>query len=302
MDCRPGIQEDERSLMAQLNLVIISGLSGSGKSYALKAFEDAGYFCIDNLPPALLPTFVDLCHQQHSEIANVALGVDVRERGFFADFVGILERIKALGHAVQVLFLEAREEVLIRRFSESRRPHPLLPHRPVGEGIRFEKERIAELRRQADRIIDTSDLTVHELGDLLGQEFLRNSSDRRLTISFLAFGYKFGVPYDIDLLFDVRFLKNPFFVPDLKPLSGKDDQVRKFVLADSEAIAFIEHVEGLLKFLLPLYQRERRSYLTIAIGCTGGRHRSVVIAGHLCERFAELGYQVGIKYRDIDKS
>ncbi|MBX3349453.1 MAG: RNase adapter RapZ [Nitrospira sp.] len=288
--------------MAQLNLVIISGLSGSGKSYALKAFEDAGYFCIDNLPPALLPTFVDLCHQQHSEIANVALGVDVRERGFFADFVGILERIKALGHTVQVLFLEAREEVLIRRFSESRRPHPLLPHQPVVEGIRFEKERIAELRRQADRVIDTSDLTVHELGDLLGKEFLQNTSDRRLTISLLAFGYKFGVPYDIDLLFDVRFLKNPFFVPDLKPLSGKDDLVRTFVLADPEAIALIEHVEGLLKFLLPLYQRERRSYLTIAIGCTGGRHRSVVIAGHLCERLAALGYQVGIKYRDIDKS
>lgn len=288
--------------MARLNLVIISGLSGSGKSYALKAFEDAGYFCIDNLPPALLPTFVDLCHQQHSEIANVALGVDVRERGFFADFVAILERIKALGHVVQVLFLEAREEVLVRRFSESRRPHPLLPHRPVVEGIRFEKERIAELRGQADRIIDTSDLTVHELGDLLGKEFLQDTSDRRLIISLLTFGYKFGVPYDIDLLFDVRFLKNPFFVSDLKPLSGKDEQVRKFVLADSEALALIDHVEGLLKFLLPLYQRERRSYLTIAIGCTGGRHRSVVIAGQLCERLVTLGFQAGLKHRDIDKS
>jgi RNase adapter protein RapZ len=290
--CDQGIHEDERCLMAQLNLVIISGLSGSGKSYALKAFEDAGYFCIDNLPPALLPTFVDLCHQQHNEIANVALGVDVRERGFFADFVGILERIKTLGHRVQVLFLEAREEVLTRRFSESRRPHPLLPHHPVGEGIQFEK----------DRIIDTSDLTVHELGDLLGKEFLQDSSARRLTISFLTFGYKFGVPYDIDLLFDVRFLKNPFFVSDLKPLSGKDAQVRKFVLADSDALSFIEHVEGLLKFLLPLYQRERRSYLTIAIGCTGGRHRSVVIAGHLSERMAALGFQVGLKHRDIDKA
>jgi len=177
-----------------------------------------------------------------------------------------------------------------------------LPHRPVGEGIRFEKERIAEVRRQADRIIDTSDLTVHELGDLLGKEFLQDSSDRRLTISFLTFGYKFGVPYDIDLLFDVRFLKNPFFVPDLKPLSGEDAQVRNFVLTDSEAIVFIEHVDGLLKFLLPLYQRERRSYLTIAIGCTGGRHRSVAIAGHLRARFAALGFQVGLKHRDINKA
>ena len=288
--------------MARLNLVIISGLSGSGKSYALKAFEDAGYFCIDNLPPALLPTFVDLCDQQHHEIANVALGIDVRERVFFSDLVGILERVKTMGHSVKLLFLEGREEVLIRRFSESRRPHPLLPHLPVLEGIRFEKERLTELRRRADRIIDTSDLTVHELGELLAKEFQRESSERQLTISFLTFGYKFGVPYDIDLLFDVRFLKNPFFVPDLKPLPGTDSRVRRFVLADPEATAFVDHVDNLLKFLLPLYQRERRSYLTIAIGCTGGRHRSVAIASHLCENLGMLGYKVGLKHRDIDKT
>lgn len=288
--------------MARLNLVIISGLSGSGKSYALKAFEDAGYFCIDNLPPALLPTFVELCDQQHDEIANVALGIDVRERVFFSDLVGILERVKRMGHSVKLLFLEAREEVLIRRFSESRRPHPLLPHLPVLEGIRFEKERLTELRRRADRIIDTSDLTVHELGELLAKEFQRESSERRPTISFLTFGYKFGVPYDIDLLFDVRFLKNPFFVPDLKPLPGTDPRVRQFVLTDPEATAFVDHVDNLLKFLLPLYQRERRSYLTIAIGCTGGRHRSVAIGSHLCESLGTLGYKVGLKHRDIDKT
>lgn len=288
--------------MARLNLVIISGLSGSGKSYALKAFEDAGYFCIDNLPPALLPTFVDLCDQQHNEIANVALGIDVRERVFFSDLVGILERVKTMGHVVKLLFFEAREEVLIRRFSESRRPHPLLPHLPVLEGIRFEKERLAELRRRADRIIDTSDLTVHELGELLAKESQRESSERGLTISLLTFGYKFGVPYDIDLLFDVRFLKNPFFVPDLKPLPGTDPRVRHFVLTDPEAAAFVDHVDNLLKFLLPLYQRERRSYLTVAIGCTGGRHRSVAIASHLSENLGMLGYKVGLKHRDIDKT
>ena len=153
--------------MAALKLVVISGLSGSGKSHALKCFEDVGYFCIDNLPPALLPTFVDLCHQQGGEIKNVALGIDVRERVFFSDLVGILERVKALGHSVELLFFEAREEMLVRRFSESRRPHPLLPHLPVLEGVRFEKERLADLRRYADRIIDTSDLTVHELRELL---------------------------------------------------------------------------------------------------------------------------------------
>lgn len=287
--------------MARLNLVIISGLSGSGKSNALNAFEDAGYFCVDNLPPTLLPTFVDLCNQQHGEIANVALGIDIRERVFFADFVGTLERVKALGHSVQVLFLEAREEVLVRRFSESRRPHPVLPNHPALDGIRFEKDRVAELRRQADRIIDTSDLTVHELRALLAREFQYESVDGRLMISLVTFGYKFGVPYDVDLLFDVRFLKNPYFVPDLKPLSGNDSKVREFVLADPDAGSLITHLDGLLSFLLPRYKQERRSYLTIGIGCTGGRHRSVAIAGRLYDILAKQEYQVVLKHRDIDK-
>ena len=288
--------------MAQLNLVIVSGLSGSGKSHALKAFEDAGYFCIDNLPPALIPTFVELCNQQGGEISNVALGVDVRERVFFADLVGTLERVRALGYAIRLLFLEARDEVLVRRFSESRRPHPLLPHLPVLEGVRFEKERVAELRRHADRIIDTSDLTVHELRDVLTKEFSRGPATRRLTVTLLTFGYKFGVPYDIDLLFDVRFLKNPFFVPDLKPLPGDDPRVRAFVLSDPDAIDLLAQLERMLKFLIPLYEREQRSYLTIAIGCTGGRHRSVAIAGRLRESLGAIGHEVILKHRDLQKS
>ena len=288
--------------MAQLNLVIVSGLSGSGKSHALKAFEDAGYFCIDNLPPALIPTFVELCNQQGGEISNVALGVDVRERVFFADLVGTLERVRALGYAIRLLFLEARDEVLVRRFSESRRPHPLLPHLPVLEGVRFEKERVAELRRHADRIIDTSDLTVHELRDVLTKEFSRGPASRRLTVTLLSFGYKFGVPYDIDLLFDVRFLKNPFFVPDLKPLPGDDPRVRAFVLSDPDAIDLLAQLESMLKFLIPLYEREQRSYLTIAIGCTGGRHRSVAIAGRLRESLGAIGHEVILKHRDLQKS
>jgi RNase adapter protein RapZ len=288
--------------MSQLNLVIVSGLSGSGKSHALKAFEDAGYFCIDNLPPALIPTFVELCNQQGGEMSNVALGVDVRERVFFADLVGTLERVRALGYAIRLLFLEAREEVLVRRFSESRRPHPLLPHLPVLEGVRFEKERVAELRRHADRIIDTSDLTVHELRDVLTKEFSRGPATRRLTVTLLTFGYKFGVPYDIDLLFDVRFLKNPFFVPDLKPLPGDDPRVRAFVLSDPDAIDLLAQLESMLKFLIPLYEREQRSYLTIAIGCTGGRHRSVAIAERLRESLGAIGHEVTLKHRDLQKS
>ena len=287
--------------MAALKLVVISGLSGSGKSHALKCFEDVGYFCIDNLPPALLPTFVEMCHQRGSEIKKVALGIDVRERVFFSDLVGILERVKALGHSVELIFFEARGEVLVRRFSESRRPHPLLPHLPVLEGVRFEKERLADLRRHADRIIDTSDLTVHELRELLGRQFREEGVLCRLTISLVTFGYKFGVPYDIDLLFDVRFLRNPFFVPDLKPLTGEDPRVRNYVLTDPDAVAFIGQLESLFKFLIPLFERERRSYVNVGIGCTGGRHRSVAIAGRLQEMFPALGYQVTVAHRDLNR-
>ena len=287
--------------MAGLKLVVISGLSGSGKSHALKCFEDVGYFCIDNLPPALLPTFVELCHHQGDEIKYVALGIDVRERVFFSNLVETLERVKVLGHAVELVFLEAREEVLVRRFSESRRPHPLLPALPVLEGVRFEKERLADIRRHADRIIDTSDLTVHELRELLVRQFRQEDAPHRLTISLVTFGYKFGVPYDIDLLFDVRFLRNPFFVQDLKPLTGEDTRVRNYVLTDPDAVAFIGQLEGLFKFLIPLFERERRSYVNVGLGCTGGRHRSVAIAGRLQESFSVLGYQVTVAHRDLNR-
>ena len=289
-------------LDARLNLVIISGLSGSGKTHALKAFEDAGYFCIDNLPLALLLTFVDLCNCQHEEITNVALGIDIREGVFFSDLIGIFERVKVLGHSVRILFFEAREEVLIRRFSESRRPHPLMPKSPVSEGVRFEKERLAELRRHADRLIDTSDLTVHELRDLLTIQFSHDRMEKQLIISLVTFGYKFGIPYEIDLLFDARFLKNPYFVPDLKPLSGEDPRVRSFVLTDPNAVALVKRLEELLQFLIPLFEGEPRRYLTIAIGCTGGRHRSVAVAGRLQESLAAMGYKVTLKHRDIQKS
>ena len=281
--------------------MVITGLSGAGKSHALKCFEDVGYFCVDNLPPALLPTFVELCHQQGGEIKNVALGIDIRERVFFADLTGILQRIKDLGHSVELLFLEARDAVLVRRFSESRRPHPLLPELPVLEGVRFEKERLAEIRSHADRIIDTSNLSVHDLRDLLSRHFSEEQAARRLTISIITFGYKFGVPYDIDMLFDVRFLRNPYFVPDLKPLTGEDPRVRSYVLDDPDAKLFLDRLENFFMFLIPLFERERRSYLNVGIGCTGGRHRSVVIAKRLQERFSSAGYHVTLSHRDLTK-
>jgi len=287
--------------MPGLKLVVITGLSGAGKSHALKCFEDVGYFCVDNLPPALLPTFVELCHQQGGEIKNVALGIDIRERVFFADLTGILQRIKDLGHSVELLFLEARDAVLVRRFSESRRPHPLLPELPVLEGVRFERERLAEIRSHADRIIDTSNLSVHDLRDLLSRHFSEEQAARRLTISIITFGYKFGVPYDIDMLFDVRFLRNPYFVPDLKPLTGEDPRVRSYVLDDPDAKLFLDRLENFFMFLIPLFERERRSYLNVGIGCTGGRHRSVVIAKRLQERFSSAGYHVTLSHRDLTK-
>ncbi len=288
--------------MSSLSLVIISGLSGAGKSLALKCFEDAGYFCVDNLPPALLPIFVELCSQQGEEIKQVALGIDLRERGFFTDLIGNLDRVKALGHSVELLFFEARDEVLVRRFSESRRPHPILPQVPVLEGVRFERERLLELRRQADRIIETSALTVHELKDLLVRQHVQEGQDGRIGISILTFGFKFGVPYDIDMLFDVRFLRNPHFVGDLRLLTGEDPRVRSYVLDDPEADKLLGHLQSLFSFVIPLFDRERRSYLSIGIGCTGGRHRSVAIGGKLQEQLMALGYEAGLTHRDLQRS
>ena len=239
--------------------------------------------------------------QRGRDVQNVALGMDIRERGFFSDFFGNLDSLKTLGYFVHLLFLEARDEILVRRFSESRRPHPLLPQSPVLDGVRVERERLRELRQRADRIIDTSDLTVHELKDLLARHYLQ-AQGHRITISLLTFGYKFGVPYDVDLLFDVRFLRNPNFVPELKHLTGEDVRVQSFVLDDPNARAFLDHLQSLFKFLLPLFERERRSYLTIGFGCTGGRHRSVTVAVSLKSCFAGLGYDVDLRHRDIQRA
>ena len=288
--------------MQPLRLVIISGLSGSGKTHAIKCFEDLGFFCVDNLPPALLPKFAELCLQRERDVQDVALGIDIRERGFFSDFFRNLEALKASGYAVELLFLEAKDEVLVRRFSESRRPHPLLPHAPVSEGVQVERERLMELRQNADRIIDTSDITVHELKDLLARQYLESVQGHRLTLSLLTFGFKFGVPYDIDLLFDVRFLLNPNFVPDLKALTGEDPRVQSYILRDPNTKPLLDHFESLFRFLLPRYEQERRSYLTVAIGCTGGRHRSVAIATMLTQIFAALGHDVSIRHRDLHRS
>ncbi len=287
--------------MSEFHLVIVSGLSGSGKTHALKCFEDEGYFCVDNLPPALLPTFVELCRQQAGEVRNVALGIDIRERAFLGDLKENLDQVRERGFKFRLIFFEAREDVLVRRFSESRRPHPLLPNAPLVEAVRFERERMQDLRAVADRIIDTSDLTVHEMRAVLGRFVHKESAGRRMTISLVTFGYKFGVPYDIDLLFDVRFMRNPYFQELLKPKTGEDPAVQQYVLQDESSAKFVDMLLQMLTFLIPLYERERRSYLNIGIGCTGGRHRSITVACRVREALVAAGIEPILFHRDINK-
>ena len=283
--------------MKNLSVVFITGLSGSGKSNAIKCFEDLGFFCVDNLPTALLPKFTELCAQSGNEINRVAIGIDVRERGFFKNFLEILDELKKENYAIEILFLEASDEALVRRFSETRRPHPLAKNGSVIDGIRLEREMLSELRKRADKIIDTTNYSVHQLKEILNKYYLE-SEGRKLTISFISFGYKFGIPYDVDLIFDVRFMQNPNFVKELKLLKGSDKRVIDYILKFQEAKAFLEKLYEFLKFLIPMYEKEGKSYLTIGIGCTGGRHRSVAVSEILKGYLEKEGYSLNIKHRD----
>jgi len=287
---------------ARPQLVIVSGASGSGKTQALKCLEDLGFFCVDNLPPALFPKFAELCGQRGGDVRNIALGIDIRERGFFADFFDNLSRLKQGPYSVELLYLEASDAVLTRRFSESRRPHPLLPQQPVLEGIQLERQQLQELKSGADRVLDTSNMTVHELRDWMARHFSDVDHKQPMRVSLMTFGYKFGVPYDADLVFDVRFLQNPNFVPELKELTGEHEAVQQYVFDNKNAEGFLKHLQDLFAFLFPLFEQERRSYLTVAIGCTGGRHRSVSIALRLQQIFLSLGHEVQIRHRDMNRS
>lgn len=284
-----------------LRFVIVSGLSGSGKSYAIKCFEDINFFCVDNLPLALVPTFAELCLQSGMEISRVALGVDVREREFLHVLPPTLQALREKGHSVEIVFLDASDDVLARRFSETRRPHPLGGERPLPESISMERELMTSLRVQADRIIDTSEINVHQLRQLVVQTYGRQEEHGKLTVSVLSFGFKYGIPYDIDLLFDVRFLPNPNFVEHLKPLTGAERPVKDFLFALPKTGDFLEKLYGLLDFLLPNYEDEGKSYLTIGIGCTGGRHRSVAISERVYEHLGEHSVHSVLRHRDILK-
>jgi len=285
----------------RLSFVFITGLSGAGKSYAIKCFEDMGFFCVDNLPTTLIPTFADLTARSGQTIRRVALGVDVREGEYLSHLLDAIRELKARGHGVEVLFLEASEEALVRRYHESRRRHPLAADGNVLEGIRAERKAMSHLREIADRIVDTSALTVHQLKELLVEHYVTPRTRAGLATSLVSFGFKHGVPFDADLVFDVRFLPNPHFVPGLRPFDGRDARVREFVLGNAEGRELLEHLKDFLKFLLPRYEREGKAYLTIAIGCTGGRHRSVTLTEELKGFLDELGYAPTVAHRDLEK-
>jgi UPF0042 nucleotide-binding protein len=281
--------------------VIITGLSGAGKSHAIKCFEDMGYFCVDNLPTTLIPTFADLIARSRHDVQRVALGVDVREGEYLSHLLEALHELKGRGHNVEVLFFEASDEALVRRYHESRRRHPLGAEGNVLDAIRAERKAMAHMREIADRIVETSGITVHQLKALLSELYVAPRARAGLTTSLVSFGYKHGIPFDADLVFDVRFLPNPHFVEGLRPLDGRDTRVREFVLRPDEARELLDRLRDLLRFLLPFYQREGKAYLTVAVGCTGGRHRSVTFVEELREFLESLAYAPTVVHRDIDR-
>ena len=282
--------------------VVLTGMSGAGKSQAIKALEDLGYFCVDNLPITLIPTLAELSLRAGSEIPKVAIVVDVREGAFLSRFPGVIRSVRAMrGIDAAVIFLEASDEALVRRFSETRRPHPLAHDRPVVDGIQEERTRLTPIRDLADQIVDTSDLTVHELRDTFMALSRGHRHRGRLLITFLSFGFKHGVPVESDLVFDVRCLPNPHFVPELRARTGRERPVVQYMEGHEATRAFAQKLEDFLRFVVPHYVTEGKSYLTVGIGCTGGRHRSVMMAETLRRALADLeGVRLRVRHRDID--
>lgn len=284
----------------KIQVLIVTGLSGSGKSTAIKAFEDLNFFCIDNLPVPLLPHFLTLCEHDMPDIHKVALGIDIRERAFLKAYDHIFSSLEEAGYRLEILFFEASTDVLQRRYSQTRRLHPMaLSAEFLGASIRHERKALRALRDRASRIVDTSSLSVHQLKDLIIRGYSLVGDIDLMRIQVLSFGYKYGVPLEADLVSDVRFLPNPYFVERLRPLNGTSEAVREWVLNHSVATEFIQDYGRLLVKLMPRYIEERKRYLTIAIGCTGGKHRSVVIAGQLADELKDRGYNVILTHRDI---
>ncbi len=307
--------------MKNIRVLLISGLSGSGKTTAIKALEDIGFYCVDNLPILLLPKFIELCEQSIGKIPKVAVVEDIRGtvsypareesevaqggKDFLEDSRKVIQDLRKEGYTIEILFLESSDAILMRRFSETRRQHPLAVGGSIREGIRLERERLQGIRDMANQVIDTSDSNVHQLKERIREYVHEGSNSGQMTVTLLSFGYSFGVPFEADLLLDVRFLPNPYFVGELKRLKGEDPKVIKYVLQWKETKEFLRRALEFIEFLLPLYVREGKSHLTIAVGCTGGRHRSFIIVNQLAEMLRDEGVKQGIslsvRHRDAEK-
>ena len=320
--------------MKDIRVILISGLSGSGKTTAIKALEDIGFYCVDNLPILLLPKFIELCEQSGGKISKVAVVEDIRgeasypesiqplspasggtgsgqatgaegEKDFLKDSRRIIQNLRGEGYPIEILFLESSNPILMRRFSETRRQHPLAVGGSIREGLRLERERLQAIRDMANQVIDTSQLNVHQLKEKIQQYAQEGRPTGQMTVTLLSFGHSFGIPFEADLLMDVRFLPNPYFVEELKRLKGDHPKVAEYVLQWEETKEFLRHIQGLIRFLLPLYERERKTHVTIAVGCTGGRHRSVVIINQLAEMLRDevtkRGVFLSVQHRDAEK-
>ncbi len=296
---RPALKATPRS-HTNHRFVIVTGLSGSGKTHAIRALEDLGYFCVDNLPSQLIPTFADLASRGDAGLERVAIVVDVRESGFLKQFPKVYRKLKTTpGVEPRLIFLEANRSSLVRRFSETRRPHPLAPDRSVAEGIDDERRKMSRIRALADLIIDTSNLTVHELRDVFVRMTLHDRPRSEMVVNLVSFGFKHGPPLDADLVFDVRCLPNPHFVDRLRPLTGRDAKVVRFMRRHAATREYLDRLTTFLEFALPQYVQEGKSYLTIAIGCTGGQHRSVMVAEALKTSLAGAkNVRLRVKHRD----
>ncbi len=320
--------------MKNIRVILISGLSGSGKTTAIKALEDIGFYCVDNLPILLLPKFIELCEQSGGKISKVAVVEDIRGEAsypvsqqvpnpvnggtgtveaegtaggidFLKDSRRIIQDLKREGYRIEILFLESSDEILMRRFSETRRQHPLAVGGSIRDGLQLERKRLQDIRDMADQVIDTSTLSVHQLKEKVQQYAQEGKSSSQMTVALLSFGYSFGIPFETDLLMDVRFLPNPYFVEELRRFKGDHPKVSEYVLQWEETKEFLRHVYNLIRFLLPLYQKEMKTHLTIAVGCTGGRHRSVAIVNRLAEmlrdELTKMGILLSVQHRDVDK-
>ncbi|TFG92698.1 MAG: RNase adapter RapZ [Candidatus Atribacteria bacterium] len=287
--------------MNKTRFVIITGLSGAGKSIAVKCFEDAGFFCVDNIPSQLILKFAEICLKSKGKLSKIALVVDIRGGIFFKELYKSLDYLKELGINREILFLEANDDILVNRFSGTRRKHPLNIFNSILKNIQAEREQLKELRSQANLIIDTSNLAPKQLSNKIIRNFIKSSKKQQIQITLISFGYKYGLPIDVDVVFDVRFLPNPFYVDKLKRLSGKNKKIIKYVTEFPVTQHFMEVYFDLLNYLIPYYLKEGKTYLSVAFGCTGGRHRSVTLINNLANYLEKKGYKLFVNHRDMNK-